>query len=252
MVILLFFFFCVGLYTFFWGLKIFRKIEILKDTPTIPIRSLPMGLARIHGKASGDQLVNGPVSKTPCHFYWVDIETMNDRSWRHYATDADGPLFYLDDDTGKVQVDAHNAEYDLVQSARRELGKRFSSTGSEPATSLLAYIGSVHAPHPGELPLMLGSGGLPLGYFRLTEYLILPGHCYDIVGTCTQNPSPKDPHDRNFITKGQNEPTFIITSKTGKEEESTLRRRALGQMFLGAAVSIVMLVTFLAKLGWLF
>ena len=251
-VLVLFFFFCVGLYTFFLGLKIFRKIEILKDTPIIPIRSLPMGLVRIHGKASGDQLVNGPVSQTPCHFYWVDIEIMADNNWRHYSTDAEGPLFYLDDDTGKVPVDAHNAEYDLVQSVWRELGKRFSSTGSTPATSLLAYIGGVHAPHPGELPLALGSGGLPLGYFRLTEYLILPGHCYDIVGTCTENPSPKGEYDRNLIKKGQNEPTFIITTKTEKQEESTLRRRALGQMFLGAAVSIVMLVTFLAKLGWLF
>jgi len=106
MYFLLFLFFCLGLYYFFMGLKIFREIEVLKDTPNIPIRSLPMGLVRIHGKATGDQLVNGPVSKTPCHFYWVDIEIMSDNNWRHYSTDANSPLFYMDDETGKVPVDA--------------------------------------------------------------------------------------------------------------------------------------------------
>ncbi|HUD13702.1 MAG TPA: hypothetical protein VMQ56_08615 [Terracidiphilus sp.] len=257
MVILLFFFFCVGLYTFSRGLKIFREIEILKGTPVLPIRNLPIGLVRIHGKASGDRLVSGPVSKTACHFYWVVIEAMSNRSWGSYATDADGPLFHLEDGSGKVSVDAHDAEYDLVQSAQRILGKDArSTTGSlesgTSAASLLAYIGGVHAPHPGELPLMLDSEGLPLGWFRLTEYLILPGQSYDIVGTCTDNRSPTDQHDHNLIKKGQKVPTFIITSKTAEEEESTFRRRAMGQMLGGAAISVLMLVIFLAKHGWLF
>jgi hypothetical protein len=156
-----------------------------------------------------------------------------------------------------VSVDAHDAEYDLVQSAQRILGKDArSTTGSlesgTSAASLLAYIGGVHAPHPGELPLMLDSEGLPLGWFRLTEYLILPGQSYDIVGTCTDNRSPTDQHDHNLIKKGQKVPTFIITSKTAEEEESTFRRRAMGQMLGGAAISVLMLVIFLAKHGWLF
>ena len=103
MVILLFFFFCVGLYTFSRGLKIFREIEILKGTPVLPIRNLPIGLVRIHGKASGDRLVSGPVSKTACHFYWVVIETMSNRSWGSYPTDADGSLFHLEDGPAKCR-----------------------------------------------------------------------------------------------------------------------------------------------------
>jgi hypothetical protein len=256
-VILLFLFFCLGLYTFFGGLKIFREIEILKSTPILPIRNLPMGLVRIYGKATGDQLVSAPVSKTACHFYWVVIETMSNRTWGSYATDGDGPLFHLEDGTGKVSVDARDAEYDLVQSAQLTIGKDARGwTGSRhpdaSAASLLAYIGGVHAPHPGELPLVKDSEGLPLGWFRLTEYLILPGQSYEIVGTCTENPSPRDQYDRNLIKKGQKVPTFIITSKTAEQEESTLRRGAMGQMFGGAAISVLMLAIFLAKHGWLF
>jgi hypothetical protein len=264
--------FCAGIYLFFKGFKIFREMRVLEDTPTIPIRSVPMGLVQIHGKASGDQLVNGPVSNTPCHFYKVDIEKWvqdrNGHHWAHYATDADGPLFYLDDGTGKVLVDAHNAEYDLMQNTQREtsgglgssLGSLLSGIPGTPATSytdnLPAYISSIHAKHSG-LGLSLGvsgvsfGGGSSSGRFRLTEYLILPGHWYDIVGTCAENPSPKDEHDRNLIKKGQNEPTYLITWKTEKQEESTLRRRALGYVFGGAALSILCLAIILGKLGWL-
>ena len=68
--------FGIGIYLFFKGFKVFRELQILKDTPIIPIRSVPMGLVQIHGKASGDELVNSPVSNTPCHFYKVDIEKL--------------------------------------------------------------------------------------------------------------------------------------------------------------------------------
>jgi len=264
--------FGIGIYLFFKGFKVFRELQILKDTPIIPIRSVPMGLVQIHGKASGDELVNSPVSNTPCHFYKVDIEKLvqdkNGSHWSHYATDTDGPLFYLDDGTGKVLVDAHSAEYDLLQSARRETGGGLGSSmvsllsgiPGTPTTSsadnLSAYISSVHARHSG-LSLSLGSGGVSFfgggssGRFRLTEYLIIPGHWYDIVGTCAENPTPKDEHDRNLIKKGQNEPTFMITWKTEKQEESTLKWRAMGYVFGGAALSIVCLGIILAKLGWL-
>lgn len=257
MVILLFFFFVIGIYTFLGGLKIYREIEILKSTPILPIRNLPPGFVRIRGKASGDRLVSGPVSKTACHFYWVLIETFSHNNWGRYATDSDGPLFDLEDHTGKVSVDAREAECDLVPSAQRKIGEdaRGWTGASHPdasAASLLAYIGGVHAPHPGELPLVKDSEGLPLGWFRLTEYLILPGQSYEIVGTYTDNPSPTEGHDRNLIKKGEKVPTFIITSKTAEQEESTLRKRAMGQMLGGAAISILMLAIFLAKHGWLF
>lgn len=75
------------------------------------------------------------------------------------------------------------------------------------------------------------------GRFRFTEYCIAPGHWYDLTGTCTENPSPKDEHDRNLLMKGQNEPTFLISFREAKEVERRLRRRAAAQIFGGAAVS---------------
>jgi hypothetical protein len=87
------------------------------------------------------------------------------------------------------------------------------------------------------------------GRYRLTEYCVVPGQSYDITGTCTENPSPQDEHDRNLILKGQNEPTFLISSRTEREVERTVRNKALKMIFGGAALSLICLAIILGKLG---
>jgi hypothetical protein len=90
------------------------------------------------------------------------------------------------------------------------------------------------------------------GQYRLTESCIVPDGTYDITGTCMENPQPANEHDRNLIGKGQNEPTFLISSKAEKQLEHGLRRRAAGKIFGGAALSVVCAAVILAKLGLLF
>jgi hypothetical protein len=90
------------------------------------------------------------------------------------------------------------------------------------------------------------------GRYRLTECCIVPDGTYDITGTCKENPDPADAHDRNMIAKGQNEPTFLISSKTEKQMKSGLRRRAAGKIFGGAALAVVCAAIILGKLGLLF
>ena len=97
----------------------------------------------------------------------------------------------------------------------------------------------------------LGGTGLSSSSYRMTEYCILPNHWYDVTGTCTENPNPKDEHDRNLIVKGENEPTFLISWRSEKELEKKLRRRAALYVFGGAALSIACLAILLVKLGWL-
>jgi hypothetical protein len=88
------------------------------------------------------------------------------------------------------------------------------------------------------------------GRYRLTEYCIVPGGAYEVSGTCVENPNPRDQYDRNMITKGQNEPTFLISSRTEKALKSMLRRKAAFRIFGGAALSVACLAILLAKLGW--
>jgi len=117
---------CAGVYLFIKGFRVFRELRVVEDTPEIPIRSIPMGFVRVHGKATGEQRVTSPITGTPCFFYKVDIERweVKDRSggWSHYRTDTDGVAFYLADATGKALVDAHAAELDLLKTGMREIG----------------------------------------------------------------------------------------------------------------------------------
>jgi hypothetical protein len=99
-----------------------------------------------------------------------------------------------------------------------------------------------------------GSTGLGIGSehrYRLSEYCIIPEHWYDVTGTCVENPNPQDEHDRNMIVKGQNEPTFLISWRSEKEVENTLRKRAALHIFGGAALSVACLAILLFRLGWL-
>jgi hypothetical protein len=89
------------------------------------------------------------------------------------------------------------------------------------------------------------------GRYRFTEYLIVPDSSYDISGTCVENPHPKDANDHNMIVKGTLEKEFLISSKTEKQLESSLRRRAFLMVLGGAALSVVCMAILLGKLGLL-
>jgi len=73
----------------------------------------------------------------------VEIEqwTRRDRgaSWERICTDADGNQFYVADDTGRVLVDAHAAEYDLQLTQERIVGSGSAPAGSADA-ELLNYV----------------------------------------------------------------------------------------------------------------
>jgi hypothetical protein len=279
--------FGAGIVWFFKGFRVYREYRVLADTPEIPLRSIAMGLVEVHGKAQplSDKLVTSPVTRTPCLFYKVNIEryqrnSKGGGSWRHYKTDADGAPFYLDDGTATVLVDAHGAELDLLQTCRRATGGSSLGIGglaslfgkkavAAPAgaswvndSDLVSYAlaaqslgGSSLTRNLENIALRGAMGGLSFGGssgpFRFTEYCILPGHWYDVTGTCAENPSSRDEHDRNMILKGANEPTFLISWRNEKGIESELRRRAALHIFGGAALSLACLALLLGKLGWL-
>lgn len=362
-----------GIWSFIKGFRTYRELRVVEDTPVMPVRSIPMGLVHVHAKATGAETVTSPVTHTPCFFYKVDIEKWKSDgksgSWSKYRTDADGVKFYLQEDTGKALVDAHQAEFDLLESGRCEIGSSGWGKWSRPQAGwagedeLRSYLTQVtvhkigafverrlnpsraglseeqqrtmqavgelfkHPPgtpeffdrllaaqgpriqerlaaagpqndpqkeqarlalieaykHPLGSPEFrqsiqqamnlgggkgvsvqtsfkmktsfslsgAGSGGLPAtsGKFRFQEYCILPDHWYDATGTCVENPSPQDEHDRNLILKGQNEPTFLISYRAEKELEKTLRKRAAAQVLGGAALAIACLAYLLYKFG---
>lgn len=114
-----------GLYWFLDGFRVYRKYQVLANTPESRIRSLAMGLVEIRGRTSGDETLISPLSHAPCFLYKVEIErweTYRGRGrWSPYWTDTRAVKFYIADATGKVLVDPRAAEYDLMRRPVREI-----------------------------------------------------------------------------------------------------------------------------------
>jgi len=135
--------FGAGLWSFFKGFRIIREYKVLEDTPRIPIRSVPMGFVHIRGKAESAQVLSSPVSHVSCCFYRVEIDEWRSsgrtRTWQRCCVDFNGYRFHLADDTGKILIDAHAAEYDLSATTTREVSSHTAQLSGSDA-DLLKYI----------------------------------------------------------------------------------------------------------------
>jgi hypothetical protein len=147
------------------------------------------------------------------------------------------------------------ARQTMLQALQHPLGSPEFMEGVRRAEQMADGVGSskkfdtfmqVAAGNSGAAREMFGAAS---GRYRLTEFCLVPEGVYDISGTCVENPHPKDTNDHNMIVKGTNEKEFLISSKTEKELESGLKRRAVLMVFGGAALSVICMAILLAKLG---
>jgi hypothetical protein len=143
-----------GVVSFFRGFRVYREYLLLQGTSEIPIRSIAMGLVRIHGNAASDHLLTSPVSHTPCCVYQVHIEKWRDEdeeahrsgAWLHYGSEMDGAPFYLEDSSGRVLVNPRGADYDIESTAVREASSAKPSSvvvNGASEVDLLSYVAHV-------------------------------------------------------------------------------------------------------------
>lgn len=251
----------VGVFWFLKGLHSYHSYRFLADTPEVPIRSMPMGLVHIHGKARGEETLTSPVTHTPCLYYVVEIDRCetddegHTTPWRHYLTDSNGVDFHLLGATGgMVRIDPHGATLDMPHSIRCRTGQ---ATWLGGFVDLLRNWRTLTAPHSlpaldEDLRAYVGSlAGPSGGDFRLTEFCLQPSRWYDILGTCVENPNPRDDQDHNMVVKGKNDPTYLISFRSEENLEINLRSRALRYIFGGAGVAVLCLALLLANFGLL-
>lgn len=272
--------FLLGVVLFVLGFRFYREYRILEDTPVAPIRSIPMGLVHVHGKTTGEDRLTSPLTGVGCYYYEVVVEKWVPKDkggeWEKIRTDTAERRFRLDDGTGTVLVDPQHAEYDLPHTFRGEIGPLKDSRHVDPSlgvpgpskqdlhafltgdvSSAQKELASTGVPGTNVLGKVLAVGrelesmGVSLSTYRFTEQCLLAERDCTILGTCAENPSPKDEHDRNLLMRGQNEKTFLITSKTEQQIEKSLRWKAMGLVLLGAAIMIGMAAVALHSAGLL-
>jgi hypothetical protein len=279
------FLFGFGLFLFYGGFQIYRKFRLLEDTPIMPIRSVPMGLVHVRGKAAGDERVVSPITRVPCFYFKVLVDqhsrgAKGSDQWSTRLRHVEKVNFYAEDATGKVLVDSHRAQLDLPETFIAETGPQASKArtldpslgvaGGPSDAELLDYLvqtnAKVHAEqatqHKSKFQALADmdtsvsflpaegsaeTSELSAQRLRFKESCILPDRQYNILGTCAENPNPKDEHDRNMILKGQNEPTFVISSKSEQALEKHTRKIAFLAILVGGALMIMAAASFLFK-----
>jgi hypothetical protein len=291
----------MGTVTFLVAFKQYREYRILSDAPKARVRSMPMGLVHLNGKATGEPLTS-PLTGSRCFTFVADIQewgkTRSSKGgtvwkWRTVAGDDDFKQFYLDDGTGRVLVNPGGMEerIDLQRTFYCEIGKdgHFKSVSPAPGASapteqavwswihgahhrklaekafdfqaesiqgvdsakakesMLKVVNAVRqieslgtAPRVESLGAAFDDGvaGLKGGPYRVTEQCFLAESDCVILGTCAENPDAKGEEDRNMIRKGENEKTFLISTKGDKGIGRSLRLQAVGLVFVGAGFII--------------
>lgn len=102
----------------FYHLRIKRKIE---NTPTSRIRSVAMGMVEVKGRALRKYVLVTPMSHTPCVYYRLTRyrKDKNDRWQAISVTSSDNASFFLEDDTGRIEIDPAGAR---VRAGTRQEG----------------------------------------------------------------------------------------------------------------------------------
>ena len=105
--------FFLGLILIYFGFQSYRTSRLIRDTPTSKVRSMPVGRVELQGTArDAGETLDAPFTDDECLYVSYKIEEYEydrkDEEWE-WVTKASGTErvpFYLEDDTGKVYVDA--------------------------------------------------------------------------------------------------------------------------------------------------
>jgi hypothetical protein len=245
-----------------YGFNRMHKYRLIRDVPRSKIRSIALGLVEIHGLVRTDQPIKTPFSQTDCAYYRYEIKEYR----RHSSTDGKGRTrttyswdliasgerrvpFLAEDETGRIVVDPSEAEMD-VSVKKVFLQKAGLFGGLESFFGLLRNwdenVGSDLDVASLKLtpinPKSWMSFVNRVGDRRFFEHYLEPGENLFVMGTAK---SSSEPGNALLVSKGENEPTFLVSNKTEEELLSSLKWMMIacyGGAVIGIAIGAVLLL----------
>jgi hypothetical protein len=209
----------IGLALFYLGFRSLQQKGFLQHAST-SIGTAAPGLIEVNGVAVGPYTLTAPLSGKSCYYYraiaWELRKSDGHEDWKKIVDESFHVPFYVDDGTGKLLVDAQEAEVDIPRAVHEEYATAtmFSEAMPSRVTTFLTRQGV--------------SGGSAL---KLDEYCIQPKAPLSIVGTLAEN-------DRSAVTPRAipSRQAAVATLKLpllGKEvsEESSAQSTRLGTKF---------------------
>jgi len=239
-----------GLTLFARSFRDLRLRQLIQNTPTARIRSMPMGLVEISGEAEAGSLVEAPFSRRPCVYWEVDISTGNPkrRSWHVVHRNASGRPFFVRDETGVAMVYPQGAHCRV----RRGTEEQFIGIG----------VPECYAHYMAEQ--QLGMRHLwRLAALRFRERTLEEGARVYVIGTAMPRPQVAAISDDEVlqatgtegvraqrvtslqkemsavIRQGDNERAFLITQESERDLLLMLGVGAIGKLVLGPVLALL-------------
>jgi hypothetical protein len=169
---------CVGLYLFFRGFKMLQFKRLIVNTPTSRVRSAAMGLVELTGRPVGPSTIPAGITGAPCYYYRATASEYqrsgNNSEWKRVADESLFVPFFLQDDTGRMLINAQSADMDVHRTFREEFGSSLFGSGGMPVGTVQDFV------------LRYGLSGRHL---RLEEYCIQPDYPLFVLGSLGENTS---------------------------------------------------------------
>lgn len=108
--------FLLGLGIIYWGFKTYRTGQLIKNTPTEKTRAVAIGRTELRGTCrDAGTTFDQPFSEGRCVYREWKVEEYkedhsdddnNTKEWKTHSSGSDAAAFYLEDEAGKILVDA--------------------------------------------------------------------------------------------------------------------------------------------------
>jgi len=247
LVAIILFLVCAAIF-FYFGVRSYLTKKKIEITPTSKANAAAPGLVELTGMAkSTDSSLRSPIFGKECAYYRTTIERFirgKGAHWREYeyARKESNPRFLLRDESGLILIDSAGAEKKVSYQVYSERGtqdklsepcrKYLDETLGNPESRSLKYG---HFAHSFSL--------WPVEY-RITEYIIEPGHQLYVLGTAKipDFQLPPDLASDLYVCKGDADKTFIIAESSEKNAIGSSNTRIL--MGAGGAVGMVVAVLY--------
>ncbi len=129
----------------YFGLQCLHRRRIIDDTPTLKTIAVFIGLAELKGTAETTKPLTSYLTETRCVLYNWSIEehwsrqvtetyhdadgktrtrTRTESGWKQVASGEEAPKFYLQDETGIIQIDPNHADVTGQVTINRVINRR--------------------------------------------------------------------------------------------------------------------------------
>ena len=166
----------VGVYLFFRGFRMLQLKRLIQNTPSSKVRSASMGLVELNGMPVGPNTIPAGITGDPCFYYraeaWERVQSGRSSEWKRVADESLFVPFFLQDDTGRMLINAQGAAMDLHCNFKDEFGGLFFGNSDVPLGSVDDFL------------LRYGLSGK---HVRLEEYCIKPDYPLFVLGTLGEN-----------------------------------------------------------------